>query len=222
MKRLPSKKGPIDAIITFLKQVPSYEESVQKHSIKKDTCLLKQDSQKQTVFVVLDGYLAVEVHKQDENTQITTFVTPFDFVGVRSFAQSVHYDEQKKIKISALTNAEILVIDKEFLLTALSMHPTLTDLLLGIVAEIFQRHYAIMDIVAKKPTERLKNALLFLGREMGTYQDEEIILPDFLSQALLAKFCRTSQANVSKEFKILLEEQFIKNSKKPIILKNTP
>lgn len=220
MKVINQKEESIVAIIDFLKQVPSYEKVVQKRTIKKGTTLIKKDSEKQTVFVLLAGYLAVEVHQEGEKSQITTFVTPFDFVGINSFSKAAHHDDGRKTIIRAVTEAEMMVIDKEFLLTALSMHPTLNDLLLSIIAEIFQRHYAITDIVAKKPTERLKEALLFLGNEMGTYEGDEVIMPAFLSQELLAKFCRTSQGNISKEFKRLQEEEFIKNSKKPIIFKN--
>ncbi|MGY3778572.1 Crp/Fnr family transcriptional regulator [Isobaculum melis] len=215
-----SKKANVEAIITFLKQVPSYEDYIQYRSIKKNTSLFRQESKKKTVFVMLTGYLAVEVHQEGEKNQITTFVTPADFVGIHAFSKEVHHDDGKEVIINALTDAEILVIDKEFLLTALSMHPTLNDILLGIIAEIFQRHYAIMNIVAKKPTERLKEALLFLGEELGEKKGENILLPTFLSQGILAKFCRTSQGNISKEFKRLQEEGFIKNSKKPLIFKN--
>ncbi|EAE5068864.1 Crp/Fnr family transcriptional regulator, partial [Listeria monocytogenes] len=97
----------------------------------------------------------------------------------------------------------------------LSIKPDVNDFLLTSIADVFARHYALLGMIAKTPKERIYMALENLAVEMGTEDEErnEIVLPNFINQSVLARYCRTTQPNISNLLTELVEEEFLINKK---------
>ncbi|EEJ0015835.1 Crp/Fnr family transcriptional regulator, partial [Listeria innocua] len=167
------------------------------------------------IFFVVEGYAAVELEDNLRKTNyISIFVLPNNVLGIDAFSSF----PKKKHSITVMSEQMVLYkIEADFLLNILSVKPDVNDFLLTSIADVFARHYALLGMIAKTPKERIYMALENLAVEMGTEDEErnEIVLPNFINQSVLARYCRTTQPNISNLLTELVDEEFLVNKKSP-------
>lgn len=202
-------------VLGYLKEFPDYYKYVTKKTYTMNEKIIFEEEKAKHIFFVVEGYAAVELEDNLRKTNyISIFVLPYNVLGIDAFSSY----PKKKHSITVMSDQLVLYkIDADFLLNILSVKPDVNDFLLTSIADIFARHYALLDMIAKTPKERIYMALQNLAVEMGEKDKlrNEIVLPDFINQSVLARYCRTTQPNISNLLTELVEEEFLINNKSP-------
>ncbi|PZF91360.1 Crp/Fnr family transcriptional regulator [Listeria ivanovii] len=205
----------LSTVLNYLKEFPDYYKYVSKKTYKMNDKIIFEEEKARHIFFVVEGYAAVELEdKLRKSNYISIFVLPTNILGIDAF--STFTKKQHSITVMSDTLA-LYKIEAEFLLNMLAVKPDMNDFLLTNIADVFARHYALLGMIAKTPKERIYMAFRNLALEMGTDQPEvgQIILPSFINQNVLARYCRTTQPNISNLLSELVAEGFLINKKSP-------
>ncbi|MBC2259462.1 Crp/Fnr family transcriptional regulator [Listeria booriae] len=203
----------LNTVLAYLKEFPDYYQYVTKKTYAVNEKIILEEEKSKHIFFVVEGHAAVELEDKIRRTNyISIFVHPYNILGIDSFSTFPKKEHSITVMSDRLT---LYKIDAEFLLNTLALKPDVHDFLLTSIADIFARHYTMLGMIAKSPKERLYMAFQNLATEMGTATKDEILLPSFITQAVLARYCRTTQPNVSNLLTELVNEGFLSNRKSP-------
>ncbi|MBC2134988.1 Crp/Fnr family transcriptional regulator [Listeria innocua] len=204
-----------NTVLSYLKEFPDYYKYVTKKTYTMNEKIIFEQEKAKHIFFVVEGYAAVELEDNLRKTNyISIFILPNNVLGIDAFSSF----PKKKHSITVMSEQMVLYkIEADFLLNILSVKPDVNDFLLTSIADVFARHYALLGMIAKTPKERIYMALENLAVEMGTEDEErnEIVLPNFINQSVLARYCRTTQPNISNLLTELVDEEFLVNKKSP-------
>ncbi|MBC2254816.1 Crp/Fnr family transcriptional regulator [Listeria ivanovii] len=205
----------LDTVLNYLKEFPDYYKYVSKKTYTMNEKIILKEEKSKHIFFVVEGFAAVELEDPLKKTNyISIFVLPSNILGIDTFSSY----PKKQHSISVMSNRLVLYkIEVEFLLNVLAMKPDVNDFLLASMADVFARHYALLAMIAKTPKERILMAFQNLAADMGieSENNETVILPEFINQSVLARYCRTTQPNISNLLTELVEEGFLANKKSP-------
>ncbi|MBC2322467.1 Crp/Fnr family transcriptional regulator [Listeria booriae] len=203
----------LNTVLAYLKEFPDYYQYVTKKAYTVNEKIILEEEKSKHIFFVVEGHAAVELEDKIRRTNyISIFIHPYNILGIDSFSTFPKKEHSITVMSDRLT---LYKIDAEFLLNTLAVKPDVHDFLLTSIADIFARHYTLLGMIAKTPKERLYMAFQNLATEMGTAIKDEILLPSFITQAVLARYCRTTQPNVSNLLTELVNEGFLSNRKSP-------
>lgn len=205
----------LNIVLNYLKEFPDYYKYVSKRSYTANEKIIFEQEKAKSIFFIMEGYAAVELEDTSRKTNyISIFILPYNILGLDAFSSF----PRKKHSITVMSPKLVLYkIDANFLLNILAIKPDVNDFLLTSIADVFARHYALLGMIAKAPKERIYMAFENLAIEMGTEDEKrnEIVLPTFINQSILARYCRTTQPNISNILSELVEEEFLINKKSP-------
>ncbi|MBC1975165.1 Crp/Fnr family transcriptional regulator [Listeria booriae] len=203
----------LNTVLAYLKEFPDYYQYVTKKAYTVNEKIILEEEKSKHIFFVVEGHAAVELEDKIRRTNyISIFIHPYNILGIDSFSTFPKKEHSITVMSDRLT---LYKIDAEFLLNTLAVKPDVHDFLLTSIADIFARHYTLLGMIAKTPKERLYMAFQNLATEMGTAIKNEILLPSFITQAVLARYCRTTQPNISNLLTELVNEGFLSNRKSP-------
>ncbi|MBC2316110.1 Crp/Fnr family transcriptional regulator [Listeria booriae] len=203
----------LNTVLAYLKEFPDYYQYVTKKAYTVNEKIILEEEKSKHIFFVVEGHAAVELEDKIRRTNyISIFIHPYNILGIDSFSTFPKKEHSITVMSDHLT---LYKIDAEFLLNTLAVKPDVHDFLLTSIADIFARHYTLLGMIAKTPKERLYMAFQNLATEMGTAIKNEILLPSFITQAVLARYCRTTQPNISNLLTELVNEGFLSNRKSP-------
>ena len=200
-------------MIDYLRQAKLAKWAIKTY--KNDHLIIDEYEKASTLYYVVEGVVSVEI-LNDGKRYISSFIFQNDFFGLDSFSTF----KQKEHSIRVISHqATIFSISKEALLYSLNEAPHYYELLLTNFADIFQRHYGYFNFLHLPTTERIKNALAYLSDHIGIPTEaEHLELPVFITQDILAKFCRTSQSRVSVSLGELKQDGWLLKRKVPITI----
>ncbi|EUJ45423.1 Crp/Fnr family transcriptional regulator [Listeria riparia] len=203
----------LNTVLAYLKEFPDYYQYVSKKNYTIHEKIILEEEKAKHIFFVVEGHAAVELEDKIRKTNyISIFIHPYNILGIDSFSSFPKKEHSITVMSDHLT---LYKIDAEFLLNTLAVKPDVHDFLLTSIADIFARHYTLLGMIAKTPKERLYMAFQNLATEMGTVSKDKIMLPSFITQSVLARYCRTTQPNVSNLLTELVEEGFLNDKKSP-------
>ncbi|MBC1805294.1 Crp/Fnr family transcriptional regulator [Listeria booriae] len=203
----------LNTVLAYLKEFPDYYQYVTKKAYTVNEKIILEEEKAKHIFFVVEGHAAVELEDKIRKTNyISIFIHPYNILGIDSFSTFPRKEHSITVMSDYLT---LYKIDAEFLLNTLAMKPDVHDFLLTSIADIFARHYTLLGMIAKTPKERLCLAFQTLATEMGIASKNEILLPSFITQSVLARYCRTTQPNVSNLLTELVEEGLLIHKKSP-------
>lgn len=200
-------------MIEYLKQNAPHDCIEKKYD--KNSLIIDEYEKTTTLYYVVDGVISVEILNEGKR-YISSFIFQNDFFGLDSFSTF----KQKEHSIRVISEqATIFSISKEMLLHSLNKVPHYYELLLTNFADIFQRHYSYFNFLHLPSTERIKQALIYLSDHIGILTvTDQLELPNFITQEILSKFCRTSQSRISISLNELQKTGWLLKKKVPITL----
>ncbi|WP_314064047.1 Crp/Fnr family transcriptional regulator [uncultured Vagococcus sp.] len=202
-------------ILDYLNSFELNTQQYQHLRVAKDDYVINIYEKADYLFFLQTGLASVEI-LEDSTHYISAFIFENDFFGLDTF--SSYQTKGHAIKIIS-SQAEVVKIRKDFLLSSLNQQPELYALLLTNFADIFQRHYSFFDFLTLAPVERVKTTLLYLSDFISEpTEDGSLKLPKEITQQILARFCRTSQPRISLCLKELCEAGILLTKKAPFII----
>lgn len=203
------------ALIHFLKSNDLSKTNWIEQKYLKEQSIINEFEKSDRIYFMNSGVGVVEILGH-EKQYISSFIFENDLFGLDSFSTF----KQKAHSIRIISDqAVIFSIKKEHLLAALNQEPTYYEMILTNFADILQRHYTYFDFLHLPTTDRVKQALTYLNDRIGVLSEEEIIeLPKYITQDVLAKFCRTSQSRISVCLTELHVAGWLKKKTVPITL----
>ncbi|MGX7420158.1 Crp/Fnr family transcriptional regulator [Carnobacterium gallinarum] len=205
-------------LITYLKnRIPQGNNWNEKNYVKQEI-VIGEYKKAETIYFLLEGTATVEI-LSDDKQYISAFIFENDLFGIDSF--STFKQKSHTIRIISPT-ATIFSIKKTALLAALNHDPHYYELILTNFADIFQRHYGYFDFLHLSPTNRVHYTLNYLSDYIGIINlHNELELPKFITQDILAKFCRTSQSRISLSLKELYQTGWLLKKTIPLTINQT-
>ncbi|WP_099221637.1 Crp/Fnr family transcriptional regulator [Listeria costaricensis] len=207
-------------LLNFL-QLELFPDHFQRKAFKKNETIFQSASTDpaQAFGVVLDGVITVENQSAPKASAFYQLLKKDDFFGLEALLDNETH-LQLSYKILAVTDCEIIFIDRDYLLDHLYVEPKFFHAILERISGeymILMRRYATVNA---NPSFKLANALLEIIRifELDT-SSSTIVLPDFLSHQMLAHLTQSSRARITIALNDLRKQKIITQTR-PIIIRD--
>lgn len=135
--------------------------------LDKGQCLIDQGATIENLYIVTHGSLRLLKVLEDGRQQITGFVFPGDFIGVRAGAHSNY-------AVEALTPSRVCIFPYSSLKRVMEAHPSMLDRLIGKADTELTKAYNHMILLGQKTVhERVSSFFCDLVEQIGKHQPEQ-------------------------------------------------
>ena len=182
-----------------------------KRSYHKDNMILMQDEFGDTFFAITRGSVKINRIKEDGKEVIFAFLNDGDFFGEMSLLD----EEPRSANVFALSETEVLILQRSEFLAFLEQHP---DVALSLLTELVQRirrsDEQIESLSLSDAEHRIGMTLLRLAEEFGIIYKGKIEISDLPYRKDIASMAGTSKETVSRTMKIFEEHNLIEQGRR--------
>ncbi len=163
------------------------------------------------VFIIVKGHVKHRLLAPDGRQITHNIQNPASFFGVMSVLDG----KRRASDAVALTDCEVLVIDRDIIGNFLERHPEATEALLQrYVASSRRMEMMLHDQAFLSVPMRLAKALLEYAISEGEGGDGDMLVPAYLNQTELAFLVGTSRESVNQSLKQFAAWNWIKSDRK--------
>lgn len=167
---------------------------------------------------IVSGAAAVEGHTVDGRWLINGLVTESRLFGVEVLLETNTVPKLAEYRVRALTDGTALLINRELFLNYMYANPQFFHQILdNVLIKYFftaKNYKNINQTPVYKATSILVEIVELLNLQE---QSGEIILPSYVTQSLLADYCRSGRARITEALETMRENGLLL-SKKPITI----
>ena len=132
-------------------------EKMVAHPLKKDECLVKQNEQVFTLFVLIEGQLAV-VDSEDANAKTVYTMTKGECAGTRAFVDR----KPRTASLKAIDNALVYTLEPDAFESLIVKHPIIVYKVMRALFRITHRNLLRMN----QESQQLSN---YISKSQGRY-----------------------------------------------------
>lgn len=139
------------------------EKTMARHAVPKGRALMAEGEPNEHLFVVVQGSFRLSKHLEDGRRQVTGFLFPGDFVGVRATAESAY-------SVEALEESLVCQFAHKFLDSIAADNPGVKDRLIARGQTEFHKAQDHIVLLGKKTAEeRVESFLKLVAESIGKY-----------------------------------------------------
>jgi len=214
MQLLLLKKVPIFATLKDdqLTQIAKY--CVTKKYTKDQLILVEEEAGK-TLFIISEGRVKVTRTSDDGREVILSILESGDFFGEMSILDS----KSRSASVTAIEISEILLLRRGDFLQILEDYPQIAISLLKELARRLRKSDSqIKSLSLQDALGRVSSTLILLAEEIGKKRSEDVIISKVPLQQDLANMAGTSRETISRVFKSLEDDGYIRRQGRKLII----
>lgn len=212
--------------IDLLKGIPLFSELNEKDLEKitqvaskqryhKDNLILIEEEIGSTMFVILEGRVKISRISDDGREVILSILSEGDFFGEMSLLDG----QTRSANVTAIEEAELLVIRREDFLQMLRDYPQIAiNLLKELAQRIRKSDEHIKSLSLQDATGRVASTLLRIAEDSGVFRKGQVEISELPLQQDLANMAGTSRETISRVIKSLMVQGYLKIQKGKIII----
>ncbi|MBN2364630.1 MAG: Crp/Fnr family transcriptional regulator [Calditrichaeota bacterium] len=210
----------------FLKQIPLFSELndrdlekiiqvATKQRYHKDNIILIEEEVGSTMFIILSGRVKISRISDDGREVILSILSDGDFFGEMSLLDGY----TRSANVTAIEEAELLVIRREEFLQMLHDYPQIAvNLLKELAQRIRKSDEHIKSLSLQDATGRVASTLLRIAEDSGVFRKGQVEIAELPLQQDLANMAGTSRETISRVIKTLSDEGYLKKQSGKIII----
>lgn len=210
------KKQPTSSLAARLNTIwkspdfPSFFEKFSKrapHKVKKGSIIFYEGDQPNKIYFIKNGFVKMYRVAENGRDSIIYLYGPGSILGVRALTSK---DEALKHDAEALTDVEIMTINRAEYLEILTKHPEyIIDLLHVFIQRLNYTERKLEGFILTDTIARVANFLCDCAHRFGEKKDGDIILPIPLTHQRIAEFVGAFRETVTIAINKLENEKII-------------
>lgn len=200
------KKGKRDILKNIIKNIPLFKDLpdnrinlIQKVSkiqkIKKGDYVFHQNDPGSTLFIVLKGMVKIQYKANDGRVKTLALLHEGEFFG----EMAIITDSSRSADAEALTDTEVLIIEKEGFMELLKKDSSFCIEILRVVCKRLEAaDRQIENLTFKNLPGRVAGEIFELAKKYGKKQDGGILIDMRITHQQLAEMVGTNRESISK------------------------
>ncbi|EUJ30280.1 hypothetical protein MFLO_10673 [Listeria floridensis FSL S10-1187] len=206
------KEVALADIIQELEHNALNREQIRRKTYVKNE-LIEEDCGR--ILILEEGYIVKFMHVKKQEKAVD-FYAGEELI---DFDQAFVLKEQNKFTLKALTDCELITVDKQFFMDYLSIRPIFMEFIIKKLTRNLHHFIVKMGINGKYQKDRVMIGLLNISYALGAdAQCEFFKVPNSINHYLLADYCDVDPTAFSKICKKLTNENMIFMNKRQIIV----
>lgn len=150
------------------RELAQVEKTMARRTVPKGRALMEEGSPNETLFVIVDGSFRLSKYLEDGRRQVTGFLFPGDFVGVRATPASAYSAE-------ALSDSKVCCFAHKYLDSIANDCPGVKDRLIARGQTEYHKAQDHIVLLGKKTAEeRVESFLKLVAKALGRETDDQL------------------------------------------------
>ncbi|MBK2003188.1 Crp/Fnr family transcriptional regulator [Listeria ivanovii subsp. londoniensis] len=168
--------------------------------------------------IIMSGAATVEGHTSEGRWLINGLVAESMLFGLEVLLETSTTPKLIDYRVRALTDGSAILINRELFLNYLYANPQVFHQILDNVLVKYMFTAKNYKNINQSPFYKAANVLVEIVELLNLHQhDSQITLPSYVTQSLLADYCRSSRARITEVLETMREKGLL-TSKKPITI----
>ena len=184
-------------------------------SYKKGHVILEEDSTGDHCYFLTRGRVKITRVSSDEREVILALLGPGDFFGEMSLLSG----EVRSANVVTLEKTKALTLNTVDFLGTLELYPKVSiNLLRELAIRLQKSDEQIASLSLSDAERRIAISILRIAEEQGTIQHGNVTIDPLPSQQDIANMAGTTRENVSRIYKLLVEDGHVQRISKKLII----